>query len=1520
MRGPTEIEVPRLTPKEAAEAQFAEPHAYVGFEPVDESEARAVVQHFAHLFENSPGVFRSMIEGAKAGAETLSVDRLQGLAEIIQNADDAGARHVRFRVVNGSLVAFHDGRPVCFRDVLGLATPWLTMKAEDIYATGKFGIGLMTLRALSDVLDVHSGPYHLRVGDPTISAIDTSDLAMAQDQGATVFVVPVTRGSVDTEDVRHWLDRWDDSALLFLRNVESVSVLSPDGSVVRTLRLRWADLPDSECVIGHTSVTARCRQAHTSDDRSWLVHSVEVPTPTGVHRSWKATGDTVPLAVALPLHHDAEGLASAGLPLAAMRTPVHVNAQFDAVANRRDLASNDWNDALLPLLADLWVQTVVDLFAERPTAGWGVVPLPEDDEVQRDEDAMVARLDSILLDRARTQLPERLILTTPESDRALPELAVEAQRLEGILTPTEIAELAGVPAALPQDARDEDGWWRDVLSDWRNAGTDLPKEVTVADALVLLTDERRPSEATVALTAAGLESDLVTALAPLPCIVLADGSHIVPPTKDSLQALVTSASPLAEKLGVGLLLHDAHLANNHDARTVLEWLRKRGALIDDTDAQTVVRRLAAAGRAGHRVPDVLKDPQVHALRDALETMNSDERLDLGPHIGAVITLDAFSYDARGRKYDLTARPVDAYLPSSIDKDPNSFAHAARSTPDLVWLHPRYANTLRSSLDRSSGLGPQRFLRLLGAELAPRLVPHTALTRRYQSEHSLGLNPNVRGSPSERRQEMTSKGATYTLDDLDSPDLRAVATHIGAERRVTHRRKRAAALLGTLDRAWPRLQERAYVVAADDDYAWRPKGEIRAFWLWAVGGIAWLDDTDGVAQRPLDLRLRSAGTLAVHGGDAGGYLRPEFDSLDRREVLAALGVRGEPSTRDLVNRLIELRSLPDNDPIVSVDSALVYEALGEHIASRTSVPGDLSDRELRSTFASHDGLVRTQLGWFPPTKVFAGKPVFGARRPFAPQVPNAERLWTFLQIRHPQIDDCRKVMLELGRERSVPDGADRTVLLETLRTLNERLAATTTRTPQLLRRLATTPVWTTSGWTTDRPVYAVVDPTLVDGLSLHIPVWMPDGELSQFEHLFEPLRIEPLSAAATTVIEGEDAVCDVDATEILRLAVPILHEDLVRNDPKAAESLRTTWERLGEFEVRTDSDLRVVVQDLSLPDPIIVPVSAKADPDAAVLYLADPRLLRSVDAAGRAIASLFSTDPRQIAQAWLVACVGADEGRVAQQMASSQEVADEERERNREQMAGRLAAFQQGTAARHAQQARPRASSSGRGSGSQSSQQDEGTQPPPPPPRPRLLVDPATLVVADPEGRPGGGSPSQKTRRRRTSGDGPLPDPDLSGRSPQSRTSAPEYTPNDKETVGYECFLKVMASDRQEIVDLRGQHGVGADAVDTLDKSLYELKVYAQDEPESIRIEETQIRRAHSTPYFFLVVVSNVEGVNARPKVRVIVDPLEQLPMTSTSAVTLSGIRSAEFSHIYDLVPAEDLDSQTTLRSSTDSAP
>ena len=838
-------------------------------------------------------------------------------------------------------------------------------------------------------------------------------------------------------------------------------------------------------------------------------------------------------------------------------------------------------------------------------------------------------------------------------------------------------------------------------------------------------------------------------------------------------------------------------------------------------------------------------------------------------------------------------------PRAIDKDPDSFAVAAGGTPALLWAHGRYADALRSPLGRV-GLGAQRFLRLLGAETAPRLIDHAGLQERFATERRRGLHRSLADNPPGRNEAMAALGANYTLEDKDSPDLTAVLTHIGQYGKATRRRQRAAAMLATLGRAWDRLTDFVEVDAADDYYSWQHKGYIRAFWLWRAATIPWLDDNTATPRPPDELRLRTPSTVAVHGPAAAGYVHKDI-SLHRLDVLAALGVSGEPSTGDLVNRLRALRDAPAEDDDVATDAALIYSGLADRLASRRRIAGDLASGNLRQAFAAGSGLVLTNLGWRPPARVLAGNSVFGDRWAFVPLVPGAERLWSALQIRSPSVADCAAVLSDLARAHTALGAAEQAIILDTLRLLGELLAAETPA-PSVRRRLARLPVWTSQGSRSTRPVYAVDDPTLAAGLADRVPVWQPGGELAQFRDLLEHLRLTELAAESATVLRQARADVDEEATDLLGRAIPLLREDLARNDPETAAALQIGWDRLTSLEVRVAPDLRVRVD--GLPDGVlsIVPVDAKTNPDNNVLYLRDASLLPRVEGGGRAIAGLFAADRRRVAQAWLAACDSARAGRNAERIQLAEERAAEDRERTEAEIAARIAAFSERTAMAHAG---PRTAKGA----TKTTPSAAAAQPGPseaPAPAPRALVDPGRLRVADPRGRlvdrPTGEPTGPETKRPSSKTPRELPEPKPGGAPPHYTAAPASYTAGTKESVGLELVRKVLASDADGMRDLRAQHGVGADAVDQLDR-FFELKVYAGAEPDVIRLEETQIRRAMSTPDFFLVVVSHVEGEHARPNVRVIAEPVRQLHLTETSSVSFSGVRTSQ-SLVYELVPDE----------------
>ena len=365
------------------------------------------------------------------------------------------------------------------------------------------------------------------------------------------------------------------------------------------------------------------------------------------------------------------------------------------------------------------------------------------------------------------------------------------------------------------------------------------------------------------------------------------------------------------------------------------------------------------------------------------------------------------------------------------------------------------------------------------------------------------------------------------------------------------------------RAWGRLSDFAEVTTAEDYHRWREKGRTAAFWLWQARDVAWLDDESGTPRRPSELRIRTPGTEAIFGADSTDFLHRDLLGAhpERRNwhaVLGALGMSGDPTRRELVGRLRELRGAGASDETIARGAAIAYKALAESLGNSAS-RSDLTKKDLRRTFGEGDGLIATKSGWWPPGKVLAGPAVFGEYMAFAPQVPGADELWKALHLREPSLADCINVLRRIARERRALNLDDEAIQLETLRLLAERYGASSS--PPDRRKLSRLSLWTTQGWKRDRPVFATDDESLVDVLADSLPLWRPGGELEQFQLLLEPLRVEVIRSADARVVEADGSLEEPEATRVFRAAVQQLQEDLVRNEPSAAQGLRCRWDHL-----------------------------------------------------------------------------------------------------------------------------------------------------------------------------------------------------------------------------------------------------------------------------------------------------------------------------------------------------------------------
>ncbi|MCQ8190136.1 ATP-binding protein [Streptomyces rugosispiralis] len=160
--------------------------------PTREEAARAV-RLLDQGLRSGRGVHRKMAEGALHGAKTLSTDRLQILSEFVQNSDDAGAGQLRILLRSDDILIAHDGVGLRLADVLPLGMPWLSGKTADAEATGRFGIGLSTLRALTTVWEVHCHPFHVRFSGTNLEPTAPPELPDGiSGPEWTVFRIPLT--------------------------------------------------------------------------------------------------------------------------------------------------------------------------------------------------------------------------------------------------------------------------------------------------------------------------------------------------------------------------------------------------------------------------------------------------------------------------------------------------------------------------------------------------------------------------------------------------------------------------------------------------------------------------------------------------------------------------------------------------------------------------------------------------------------------------------------------------------------------------------------------------------------------------------------------------------------------------------------------------------------------------------------------------------------------------------------------------------------------------------------------------------------------------------------------------------------------------------------------------------------------------------------------------------------------------------------------------------------------------------
>lgn len=168
------------------------------------------------------------------------------LFELLQNAEDAGATEVEFRVESRRLVFSHNGdRLFSDENVESITNIGKSTKQTDYTQIGKHGIGFKAVFAYTHIPRIHSGDKHFDIEDVVVPCFLTgADVPADLKPGETRIILPFDsdaipevrrfRGLVSAEtakaDISDALKKLNIRTLLFLRHIEEIRWTLVDGT------------------------------------------------------------------------------------------------------------------------------------------------------------------------------------------------------------------------------------------------------------------------------------------------------------------------------------------------------------------------------------------------------------------------------------------------------------------------------------------------------------------------------------------------------------------------------------------------------------------------------------------------------------------------------------------------------------------------------------------------------------------------------------------------------------------------------------------------------------------------------------------------------------------------------------------------------------------------------------------------------------------------------------------------------------------------------------------------------------------------------------------------------------------------------------------------------------------------------------------------------------------------------------------------------------------------------------------
>ncbi|MGB0386194.1 MAG: sacsin N-terminal ATP-binding-like domain-containing protein [Ardenticatenaceae bacterium] len=154
----------------------------------------------------------------------LYSERTHFIFELLQNAEDARAKRVWFKLYRDRLEVWHDGRPFNQKDVRGVCGIAESTKSDDLNKIGKFGIGFKSVYAYTSSPEVHSANEHFKI-EHYVRPYPIAKQRIPS-PWTTIFKFPFNHQQINAQkafsEIRTRLGSLHAHTLLFLRSIREI--------------------------------------------------------------------------------------------------------------------------------------------------------------------------------------------------------------------------------------------------------------------------------------------------------------------------------------------------------------------------------------------------------------------------------------------------------------------------------------------------------------------------------------------------------------------------------------------------------------------------------------------------------------------------------------------------------------------------------------------------------------------------------------------------------------------------------------------------------------------------------------------------------------------------------------------------------------------------------------------------------------------------------------------------------------------------------------------------------------------------------------------------------------------------------------------------------------------------------------------------------------------------------------------------------------------------------------------------